>query len=61
MSKFEKLVRNGPIYNPNWLKIFINRNKSPSKNPDIKTPLVMSILLNVFIHFSTLVAPRLAC
>ena len=31
-------------------------NGSPSKNPDIKTPLVMSFPLRVVIHFSSLAA-----
>ena len=31
-------------------------NGSPSKNPDIKTPLVVSFLLGVVIHFSPLAA-----
>ena len=33
------------------LKLFISSNGSPSKNPDIKTPLVVSFSLGVIIHF----------
>ena len=48
---------------PNWHETSFNAfvltytcNGSPSKNPDIKTPIVVSILLEVFIPFSPLAA-----
>ena len=36
--------------------IFLSGNGSPSKNPDIKTPLVASFFIAVVTHFSPLAA-----
>ena len=37
-------------------KVGMNFNRSPSKNPAIKTPLVVSFSLRVSVHFSPLAA-----
>ena len=58
------LIANCDLFKTEYSEVTLNNdlnaenrgNGSPSKNPDIKTPLVMSFSLGVIIHFSPLAA-----